>query len=235
MNRNILVKKQILMIAIGLMVFFSFAITGCTSDGSDSQEYGEITPVEKDCYEFKVEEDFSYSNTLGPFWCDYLEEEYYCEIDISVPKISSETPGAEKINDRIAEFTSFERTLYDGIRKGDYSSIEGPSIANVGCRYGQYNCGDSTAFFVEHVSMAWCTGASPVRMSVYYDNARGVEIEYDEYAQMNGYTIDEVLDEFYQSEYAQYGVSVSESDIGESLHFYFNENGELEFEFYVMF
>lgn len=185
-------------------------------------------------YAFKVKTLYEYRNTLGPFWHDSLEQYYNCEVDINIPQISAETPGAEIINAEIAASTEGYKAVYDEIRRNDFSRIKNGNLALMYVTYNVYSYNGTSVLVTESGACPYCSDWSPYRRSYYYNNRTGEIIDYVTYAQIHGYTIDEILQAYFSTETGRYFEDfIDESYLGTEVIFYFDKKGNLGFYDYV--
>ena len=188
------------------------------------------TPETNKSSSVEVETAVSYHGEIGPLYSSQLETEYYCDVDIDIPELSENVQGHKSINRDISwELSDFE-LLAEDLEAGDYATIENNTLAVARAGYGVHEYNDTTALVIEYTWMQYATGGDPNYMLYYFDNKNGEWIDYEEYAALNGYTLEEVFDE-YVSEGNPHHVDITVLGGGEygGVYFYFNEDGSLEF------
>lgn len=185
--------------------------------------------IEEKNHSLKARTVASYEGVLGPFYSSELDmAEYYCDINIKIPELDKSVQGYKTINREISRELFDYIYLVENLESGDYRTIENYYLALVRATYGIYEYNDTSAFVIEYCWLPYATGGDPSYMIYYYDNLKEEWIDYEEYASLNGYSLEDVFYE-YEIETGNYrNVDVSAlNDNG--LIFFFNNDGILEF------
>lgn len=182
-----------------------------------------------------VKQMISYKDALGPFYYTYemqndMDEtyEYYCNIDITIPELGEDVKGCEAINRDITWMLSDYITLVEMIERGNYAMIEDNHSADIKVGYNLYEHNDTTALIIEYHWVPYAAGGDPSYMVYYYDHKGDKWIDYAEYAELNGYTVEDVFYEYKAETGNDYFSDASSLD-NQGLIFFFNSRGELEF------
>lgn len=192
-------------------------------------------PEFKEPAQFKVECKLSYQDRIGPFYFEYdsfegTGVEYYCDVDINIPELCEGVKGYKEINQEIEWTLSDYEAIAEQSSEGDYTVIESDRLAVVKVTYNVYEYNDTVAFVISHKVAPYATGNSPSYMMYYYDKKNEEWINHEEYAALNGYTLEEVFDEYVVKTgggYSQFDISSLDN---QGIIFYFNDAGELVFE-----
>ena len=226
-----LIKRPLFVL---ILITFSIALISCSSNNEPDNTADNET--EKNI-EFEVNSEYSYNDTLGPFYQSSLGEEYYCEVNINIPQMSSDAPETDALNEEILELNEFIVQAYNSVLDEDYSVITDESLCVIEVTYDVYKHNNVSALIIERQVGAYRSSIGIIQYSYYYDHDDESFIDHIEYAEKNGYSIEEISNEFFATETGSICQmqGMDESNIGTDIIFYFDDEGELNFCDYSVF
>lgn len=153
----------------------------------------------------------------------------YMDVDVKIPRVSEDTKNSEQINQKIDAFLS---TMgYDSdlraAKENDYETMEENYTNYLHVEYQVTHSSDTTALIVTYgTAPSFPTSIDTYSLAVYYDNLTGEVLSGEEYAERNGYTVNDVFAAYSIGE-PIYDDLINNRDYWEV--FYFDDSGDIQF------
>ncbi|MDD2621071.1 MAG: hypothetical protein PHC92_10435 [Syntrophomonadaceae bacterium] len=130
-------------------------------------------------------------------------EDRLIKVDVNVPQVDASVPGAEEINQKIADFDPYMMLVVEGLNAGDLSVlVNGDLLGSLTMDYDVYSYNQAEALVVESKKYLFHAGGGNSFLIVYYDSESKKIITAAEYLEKCGITQESLLERCAEENYA---------------------------------